>query len=128
MYFEAHGNIDFMITKSCVINRPNTPFNEEGVHVLFTTILDQIEKRSLAKWVLIEVLGEQALPTPDAMIALVKQYEACLNNGCAHIHSVCSNSVQKQFLTQVAEHTRLNIYFYNDEAAAMAACEEYLSN
>ena len=128
MYFEAHGNIDFMITKSCVINRPNAPFNEEGINVLFTTLLSQIEKRGMGSWVLIEILGEQALPTPEAMTALVARYQNCFNKGCIQIHSVCANSVQKQFLMQVAEKTDLDIFFHDTEETALSTNEQYLAN
>jgi len=103
MYFDAHGNISFIIDNSCVINRPNTPFNEEGVNILFDSILGQVKKKNISKWVLIELLGEKASPTPDALSVLVQKYKMSSSIGCEKVDSVCSTSLQKQFLAQVAE-------------------------
>ncbi len=49
---------------------------------------------------LIELLGEKASPTPDALSVLVQKYKSI---GCEKVDSVCSTSLQKQFLAQVAE-------------------------
>jgi len=128
MYFDAHGNIRFMINNSCVINRPNAPFNEEGIDILFAGIFGQVKKKNLSKWVLIELLGEKALPTPDAAMALVQKYKMSSSLGCVKVDSVCSTTLQKMFLTQVAEEANIELSFYETEEEAFSANKKYLSN
>jgi len=128
MYFDAHGNISFMINNSCVINRPNTPFNEEGIDILFDGILGQVKKKKLSKWVLIELLGKGAFPTPGALTVLVQKYKMSSSLGCVKVDSVCSTYLQKQFLNQVAELAHIELSFYETEEEAFLANEKYLEN
>ena len=128
MYFDAHGNISFMINNNCVINRPNTPFNEQGINILFDAILGQVKKQNLSKWALIELLGNNAFPTPEALTILVQKYKTSSSLGCVKVDSVCSTSLQKQFLTQVAELANIELSFYETEEEAFFANSKYLSN
>ena len=128
MYFNAHGNINFIINNSCVINRPNETFNEEGIDILFESIFAQVKKKNLSKWVLIELLGEGALPTPSAMMALAQKYKMSSSLGCVKVDTVCSTTLQKQFLTQVAEQANIELSFYETEEEAFSANMKYLSN
>ena len=126
MFFSAHGNIKFLIQNKCVINKPDTSFNEEGVHILFANIIGQIQKQQVDGWVLIEVLGPDALPTPEALQALADSYKKIKEHGCIKISAVCSNSLQKQFLIKAAELAKINIYFSSSEAAALEYNERFL--
>jgi hypothetical protein len=128
MSFEAHGNINFTITNSCIINRPQEPFNEEGIDILFDRILSYVKDKKLSQWVLIELLGENAFPTPEAFDSLVQRYKVCDVFGCVKIHSVCDNSLQQEFLTKIAAKANIALSFYETEKEAFAACEEYLAN
>jgi len=118
MYLRAHGNIDFKIQNRCVINKPNTAFNEEGVNLLFSHILEEIKTKRVDEWVLIEVLRENALPTPEAMRALVENYKKAKEQGCIKIAAVCKVSLQKHFLSSIAEKAKVNICFYTSENEA----------
>jgi len=127
MYFDSHGNIDFTIHNSCIINRPNEPFNEEGVDILFDNILMHVKNERLSQWVLVELLGEYAFPTPEAIDSIVQRYKMSARLGCVKIHSVCFNTIQKHFIKQIADKANIILSFYETEEEALAACEKYLA-
>jgi len=126
MNFEAHGNINFIIKNSCVINRPNEGFNKEGVDILFDNILTYVKKKNLSQWVLVESLGKFAFPTPDALVSLARKYKISSEFGCVKIYAVCSSNAQKKFIIDAASIANIELSFCETEENALAACEKYL--
>jgi|GEM_PF-1779113 len=127
MFFSAHGNVDFMISNSCVINSPKESFNKEGIGILFNSIFSQVKKDNLTTWTLIELLREDAFATPEAMDELVKNYERAVVLGCIKFSAVCSNCLQEDFLTQVANRANIKLSFYQTANEAYSANQEFLS-
>jgi len=119
--FSAHGNIEFTVINNCVINRPNAAFNKEGIDILFEHILRAVTEQKLTDWVLIEALGKEALPTPEAMAALIEQYANCVNLGCRRIAVCCDLFLQKSFFHKLAEQVPIEVCFYKDETEAIEA-------
>ena len=126
MYFSAHGNIDFLIQHKCVLNRPNSPYNEEGMNMLFSHILGKMKEKQLDQWALIEVLGADALPTPEALTALINNYKKAKKLGCIKITAVCENSLQNHFINNAANKAKLNICFYSSENEALEHNKQFL--
>ena len=119
MEFSAHGNINFSIKDSCVINRPNASFNEAGIEMLFEQILKKVQLYQLNDWILIELLGPNAIPTPDAMSALTKQYKHAQNLGCKKVVVVTVNLIQKSFMQELGEKSGSQMQFYDSEKDAI---------
>jgi len=126
MNFSAHGNIEFLIQHKCVVNKPNTGFNEEGVNKLFSYILEQVKEKQLDKWILIEILGADALPTPEALISLTDNYKKAKELGCIKIVTVCENSLQNQFIKRAAEEAKVDICCYSSENEALEHNKQFL--
>jgi len=82
----------------------------------------------LSQWVLVELLGEDAFPTPEAMDSLVQRYKVSASLGCLKIHSVCFNRIQKHFIKQIADKANIVLSFYETVKEAFAACDKFLSD
>ena len=126
MHFEAHGNIDFFVGDSCVINRPNESFNQEGVKLLFETFFKRLKTKKITSWMLFEFLGGNAFPTPDAMAELTSCYKSSRELGCVKVAAVCGTTAQCIFLEQVAEKANMAISFYSTEEEALTANQDFL--
>lgn len=120
MVFAAHGNISVERIGRIIINRPTTAFNSEGMQALFKSIAAQAVELEQGGWILVESLGNEALPTPSAIDELLASYRRCKNLGCKKIAGI-GNPLQREFLGKAASNAGLPIAFYNDEKAAINA-------
>ena len=120
MGFKAHGNINIEVVGRIVINRPDTAFNNEEISVLFDSIEAKAKGFNEQTWMLIEALGQEALPTPHAMDELMARYSRCKALGCQGIACVGS-PFQREFMKNMADRAGLLIQFYENEKAAIDA-------
>ena len=81
----------------------------------------------MSQWVLVELLGEDTFPTPEATDSLVHKYKMSAILGCVKVHSVCTHSIQKNFIKKIADKASIALSFYETEKEALAACEKYLA-
>lgn len=126
MAFSAHGNIDFVIQNQSVINRPNSSFNAGGIDMLFDQILKKTQELDLKEWILIELLGSNAIPTPEALTALIDRYKEAKALGCKKVFVVCSISMQRPFMQELGEKSGLPMQFYDSEEEVMEINQAYL--
>ena len=119
MEASPHGNINFKIQGDCIINRPNSLFNEKGIENLFNEILNSVKQEALNKWVLVELLGNDAIPSPEAKAALVKQYFRIQQLGCYKVVVHSKSPLQKKFMDDIGVKSGIDLHFANSEEEAI---------
>jgi len=109
MKLNPHGNIDITVDNGVVINKPNEPFNKEGIDALFKAIFSKVKEHNLWSWVLVELFQEDAYPTPSAIDSLINKYWMAKQLGCCVIYTYCSKSCQYHVVEDAAKKAGINL-------------------
>lgn len=111
-----HGKTTFYWREDIFVLKPSGAYNTEGQVLANSEVKAAIVAQGLPNWRRLEILTQETMATPDALLRVKELYHWCEENGCYASAVVIENSIQTHAIEHIFQAKTVKVFAQQAQA------------